>query len=108
MVERKIVGSKSRLVFTLILNGPLMGETAQVLILPTDDGSSLFNSAQNRRKNSPSIRHQSVRHTRLPPEWISPPCHCSCAFLMRSSASRVSPFGRAEHLTEAGHLYSET
>jgi hypothetical protein len=37
-----------------------MRETAQVLILPTDDGSSLFNSAQDRRKNSPSIRHQSV------------------------------------------------
>jgi hypothetical protein len=28
----------------------LMRETPQISIMPTDDGSSLFNSAQNRRK----------------------------------------------------------
>src|ERR1017187_9005568 len=60
MVERKIVGSKSRLVFALIFRFILMLKTPQVPIVPTDDGLSLFNSAQNRRKNSSAIRHQSV------------------------------------------------
>src|ERR1039458_9797828 len=60
MVERKIVGSKSRLVFSLIFRFILMLKTTQVPIVPRDDGLSLFNSAQNRRKNSSAIRHQSV------------------------------------------------
>ena len=60
MVERKIVGSKSRLVFALIFRFILMLKTPQVPIVPRDDGLSLFNSAQNRRKNSSAIRHQSV------------------------------------------------
>src|ERR1035441_9077341 len=70
-----------------------MREKAQVLILPTDDGASLFNSAQSRRKTRRQFAINRWRHTRLPPEWISPPYHSSCAFLMLSSASRVSPFG---------------
>jgi hypothetical protein len=39
--------------------------------MPPDDGSSLFNSAQNRRKNSPSNRHRN-RNTDDEPGEVKP------------------------------------
>ena len=96
MVERKIVGSKSRLVFVLIKWAILKRETPQVLILPTDGGSSLFNSAQNRKKTRPqsvASRRRDFNRPSAPAQPDSEPGARTIApvsFLSRSG-SRLAP-----------------
>jgi hypothetical protein len=105
MVERKIVGSKSRLVFALILDGPLMRETAQVLILPTDNGSSLFNSAQDRRKNSiggvmPSRSQRRLRQCSHIPG--RPTAESASSFALKKKRCDPKPSERGARRTASG------